>query len=274
MKYTKIRLDFKYAEKGRFYRVVLVKGNPTLDILGEMFVNALGGELEQCFLYHSKDVEYIPQEWLDDWSRGEPIEIHYLSELNNTFEFDYDTGDGWDFICKKYVKPVEIDKDVPILITEGAGMGIWEDNIGSLYAYLNGDISPDFDGEDEEEGIFKPWNHDIDKYSDFDKPLDIEELNEELEFSCDFAYYDDVDFDDEQPYVNLHLKDAIINAVKEQCESLPYVKNKVKQLSLKYGKEKALEMVGGTLITIIYEMETQNHPFDEEKYKKLLNTLN
>ena len=30
MTYTKIRLDFNYEPKGRFYRVVLVKGNPDL----------------------------------------------------------------------------------------------------------------------------------------------------------------------------------------------------------------------------------------------------
>ena len=31
-------------------------------------------------------------------------------------------------------------------------------------------------------GIYKPWNFDIDKYSEFDNPLDIETLNEELDF--------------------------------------------------------------------------------------------
>ena len=51
------------------------------------------------------------------------------------------------------------------LYDAGAGVGIWEDNIGTLYTYLEGDISPDFNGEDEERGIYKPWNLSIDRNS-------------------------------------------------------------------------------------------------------------
>ena len=87
------------------------------------------------------------------------------------------------FDCKKYktivTKEFEDDEDVPTgFVLDAKGMGIWEDNIRSLYAYLEGEIDKDFDEEDEERGIYKPWNFDIKKYSEFDDPVDIEELND------------------------------------------------------------------------------------------------
>lgn len=62
MAYTKIRLDFEYGPKGRFYRVVLVKGNPDLYRLGVYFGSALGATFEHAFMITSKkrDVSYVP----------------------------------------------------------------------------------------------------------------------------------------------------------------------------------------------------------------------
>lgn len=186
--FVKIRLDFKYAEKGRFYRTVLVRKDLDLDLLGQLFVEVLGGTMEHCFLYETKEKQFIPQEWMDEFymsERAEPYEIHTLDDLPDSFEFQYDTGDGWDFKCKKYAKTVIKKTNRYIFLLEGAGMGIWEDHIGSLYAYFFGEIDADFDGEDEERGIYKPWNFEIDKYSEFDNPLDIEELDEYISMFTD-----------------------------------------------------------------------------------------
>lgn len=72
-----------------------------------------------------------------------------------------------------------------IILFEGKGQGIWEDNISSLYALFSGEICPDFDCEDEEKSYFKPWNFVINKYGDFDLPLNLDEINETL--NDDFA---------------------------------------------------------------------------------------
>ena len=116
-------------------------------------------------------------------SRNEPFKDKTIKDLPEKFIFVYDTGDGWDFDCKIYktivTKEFEDDEDVPTgFVLDAKGMGIWEDNIRSLYAYLEGEIDKDFDEEDEERGIYKPWNFDIKKYSEFDNPVDIEELND------------------------------------------------------------------------------------------------
>ena len=184
MLYTKIRLDFKYAEKGRFYRVLLIQGNPDLLKLGIAFGEALLCEFEHCFLItcSSGKKSYVMAPFLEDPFEGQCyIMNHFLNELPDEFDFEYDTGDGWDFHCKRYKKQVEYDSDKELLVIEGAGQGIWEDNIGSLYAYFEGKIGKDCNKEMPSKGIYKPWNLPIDKFSDFDLPLDLDSLNAKID---------------------------------------------------------------------------------------------
>lgn len=188
-KYFKIRADFKYANKGRFYRTFLVREDIGLGELGEFIVDIFGGTMEHFFLYRTKEKSYIPSSWIEQWDefgsiRQEPFKDKTIKDLPEQFMFIYDTGDGWDFDCKIYkrivVKTVDDDEEIPTgFVLEAKGMGIWEDNIGSLYAYLEGEIDKDYNEEDEDRGIYKPWNFEIDKYSEFDDPIDIEELNEQ-----------------------------------------------------------------------------------------------
>ena len=188
-KYFKIRADFKYANKGRFYRTFLVREDIGLGELGEFIVDIFGGTMEHFFLYRTKEKSYIPSSWMEQWDefgsiRQEPFKDKTIKDLPEQFMFIYDTGDGWDFDCKIYkrivVKTVDDDEEIPTgFVLEAKGMGIWEDNIGSLYAYLEGEIDKDYNEEDEDRGMYKPWNFEIDKYSDFDDPINIEELNEQ-----------------------------------------------------------------------------------------------
>lgn len=188
IKYFKIRADFKYAAKGRFYRTFLVREDINLGELGELIVDIFGGTLEHFFLYRLKDKSLLPSSWVDEWNymgnrNNETFKDKTIKDLPKRFVFEYDTGDGWDFDCKIYktivTKEIENDEDIPTgFVLDAKGMGIWEDNIRSLYAYLEGEIDKDFDAEDEERGIYKPWNFDIKKYSEFDDQVDIEELND------------------------------------------------------------------------------------------------
>lgn len=59
-KYYKIRADFKYTTKGRFYRTFLVREDIGLGELGELIVAIFGGTMEHFFMYSLKDKAYIP----------------------------------------------------------------------------------------------------------------------------------------------------------------------------------------------------------------------
>ncbi len=182
MEFKKVRLDFKYAEKGRFYRVLLVPTHTKLNDLGCIFVESLHGAMEHCFLFKTKDTSFEPAAFLETIVLDKSVYMNFytIEDLGEKFVFYYDTGDGWDFDCKVYKKSVFLDTKDTVVLLEGAGQGIWEDNIRTLYAYLGGEIPHDFNGEDEEYGIYKPWNIYVDKYSEFDDPLDIEEENDAL----------------------------------------------------------------------------------------------
>ena len=103
---------------------------------------------------------------------------HTIKELPTNFLFWYDTGDDWTFICKKYQKEVERKSKEDIIVLEGAGNGIWEDNKSTLIAYLEGEIKDDNCNEkNEKKGFYKPWNVHIKKFSDFDQPINIKAIH-------------------------------------------------------------------------------------------------
>ncbi len=188
MTYTKIRLDFEYGPKDRFYRVVLIKGNPDLFELGVYFGMAVGAEFEHCFLITSsnEDACYVMAPFMEDPMVGyKYLRNYHLSDLEDDFRYEYDTGDGWDFVCHRHKEKVELDSNKEILILEGKGQGIWEDNIATLYALFNGKLNPNSSRQNLKKGYYKPWNQKIKKFGDFDLPLDIERLNDDLFYAHD-----------------------------------------------------------------------------------------
>lgn len=180
MEYIKIRADFKYAEKGRLYRTFLVAKDMGLFELGCHIVSALNGTMEHCFLFRHGKTEMVQAPFMEDPFPGIKflwMGQYRVEDLPERFDFEYDTGDGWYFCCKKYKKTVvaSFDSSPRIVILEGAGQGIWEDNIGTLYAYFDGMLDPNAKAEqfeDEENGYYLPWNVSIEKWGDYDAPLD------------------------------------------------------------------------------------------------------
>jgi len=190
MEYKEIKVSFKY-KKSRLYRVLEVKKDITLLELGCVIVKAFGGMFEHFFLFKDNKNNYVPRSFIDDmaFDNDVPLVDYKMSDLPSKFEFDYDTGDGWDFIVE--VKDDIIIKEEPAeeddyelsisYVIKGKGQGIWEDNIGSLYAYFDGEVKDD--EVNEEEGYYFPWNFDIERFSDFDKPIDLESIQEDIEFA-------------------------------------------------------------------------------------------
>ncbi len=180
MEYIKIRADFKYAEKGRLYRVFLVPKGIGLFEMGCHIVSVFQGALEHCFLYTHGRVEFVQAPFLEtDFPGVKSLWMgqYTVEDLPETFEFEYDTGDGWYFKCKKYRKTVQADYDGDprIVVLEGAGQGIWEDNIGTLYSYFEGQLDPNAKAEqyeDDEKAYYLPWNVSVEKWGDYDAPLD------------------------------------------------------------------------------------------------------
>lgn len=75
--------------------------------------------------------------------------------------------------------------------------------------------------------------------------------------------------------VNYRLKATLLEAVDNQMK-LPetaFVKDKYDELSLKYGTQRAKEMIAAVLIGELYDMQTQLRTYDDAKYRKLIGEL-
>jgi len=292
--YIKIKASFRYA-KDRLYRTLLVRPHTNLFELGCILSMSLGAEFEHLFSFSTKTCSFFlaPDDadlfWADNGYA--PMENHTLDDLGENFTFKYDSGDGWDFTCKVY-KRQPIFKDTrKAIILEGKGQGIWEDNIRSLFAYLNGEIDPDSSEEDDELGVYPPWNFEIEKYSDFDKPLDIEALQKKLDdklestisflqmnLSSDGDFCDDDDDDEFAPDDDAEAMadkamDFLSSALEVQLQNVGFVKKAYQRLEKRHGKEMAVALIFEAFAQEITGLIMQKTPYGSECYKKRLENL-
>ena len=304
MRYKKIRLDFKYCERGRFFRTILVEENINLVNLGCAIVAAFNGTFEHFFTFDKGETQYAPRSFGQWGTYGMKFMKDYpLEVLGDSFEFTYDMGDNYEFRAKVYKKVYEIENEdeQEVMLIDGAGQGIWEDNIYSLMEYLDGNISPESSEGDEEEGIFLPWNFDNETFGDFDTAFDLD--FEKEEFYCNYQsglstfidrdeectqYPDDLDdcfgsemdeedlelleeLEESEDFARLH--DMLITAVEEQLAELEYVEETFVRLSNTHSEDEAKEMIASALFIEISKVMMEDRPFDEEAYIKSLNEL-
>ncbi len=208
MKYTRITLDFK-ENPLKFNRTILVKGNPDLNKLATFFSFILGATFEHCHLIKTDNEHYVMACFMEEASfiTQKYLGNYKLSDLPKNFIFEYDTGEGYEFDCE-IIDVIDYDSRYSFILEDAHGQGIWEDNISSLYAYLDGDIDPEDTENDEEKGYYLPWNFDNEKFGDFDNPLDIDEINETL--TKDFSRILSIQKKNEKEYIeetNIKLDD-------------------------------------------------------------------
>lgn len=188
MEYTQISVrSTEYPE--RFNRVIAVKGNPDLYSLGAIIGSSLNVWFEHCYLFTCKKPErrYAFDEWMED-PLGDylPMSKYHLSDLGDTFRYEYDAGEGYEFNCKVYKRKVNRDPDedgdaLMAFVVKGVGQGIFENDHYTLGRYLTGEIDPESSEESEDPWQYLPMNMAFDKYGDFDLPLDYAE----------YEYYDE-----------------------------------------------------------------------------------
>lgn len=300
MIYRKLKVSLKEA-KERFYRVLLVKEDVDLETLGVILVTALGGEFEHMFLFHEGKKMYVDESWLE-MDNEEPMISKKLCDIKDNFIFEYDTGEGWDFDCKLYKKKEEIEsKDLAILL-DGEGQGIWEDNKHTLLRYLWGELDPDTSEEDEYNGVYFPWNYEIEKLSDFDEDFDIElakgTLSEAVEFNLktyrrqkeahlhgrnpfdiDVPFYGDDeddyddDFDDEK---DPGLYDFLHHLVNYQLDHDEYIKDMFDKIAAKYDEDEALFTLmmstADEIARLVIQKEFSKSVAFREKLEEVLNS--
>ena len=290
MLYTKLRIDFKNGPKDRFYRVILVKGNPNLFKLGIAIGTILGAFFEHCFLItvRKDSICYVMSPFMEEPLNGyKYLGNHKFKELPNEFAFEYDTGEGYNFICRKEKELVEFNSNKEYIILEGRGQGIWEDNIDTLYKLFNNEIDPDLNENDDVKGIYKPWNFFINKFSDFDLPLNIKGENKAFDKVFDLNYRELKKADKEYAEVNnidlldydesrdiaFYLLNIWIDEIEEQIKENKDVKSVFEAISKKKDEFIAKELMAVQFSKYCFEIRKKKISFDEKEYLKRLENL-
>lgn len=295
MNYKTIKMEFHY-KKDRFNRTILVREDINLVELGCAMCTAVKAEFEHNFLFIKNKKQYVPDCFLDGWDddliEQVPMKKYCLKDLGDKFQFWYDTGDDWLFDCKVYKKDTKVVGAQLAYLIDGKGQGVWEDNVCSLYAYFNGEVNPDSNEEDEERGIYLPWNFEIEKYSDFDTAFNLVDekeifdgiLDSNIEIyleNCHLCGYElevearteevlDGMYEDEHEdgVVNMRLNSMILKVVDEQIKTIDYIGAKYEELLKKYDEKAARDLIAQVLVEEIYDSLKTNKPSDESKYKK------
>lgn len=211
MNYKKLKVTDKYFPK-RFYRVIAIREDISLIKLGHIIGESINCWFEHGFLFKSEVGTFVPTVWLEDDSPFDyylPLNKYNLSTLGDSFTFEYDTGEGYEFDCKlmktEYKYGDEYENPLAFVI-EGKGQGIFENDHGTLNRYLEGEIDPNSSEEDEKDYMFLPMNMSFETYGDFDKPLELDMM----------VYYDDDLEHTEKEYINgerEYLGDELYDAI-------------------------------------------------------------
>ena len=209
MRYKKMKIT-SVTGGDRLFRTVWVPEDIGLVDLGAAICTLFRAEMEHPFVFTKGRNQYVPSSFMD-FGDDEWMGDYDMADLEPSFRFTYDTGDSWTFECRVYKKTKEISSEQVIFIEDGAGLGIWEDNIQTYWAWLDGELSPDMCEDDEVNGNYMPWNLDIETLADTDAPLDLiaeeKRVNEEIltqvehYLSLENDYADD-DWDEDDEYWN------------------------------------------------------------------------
>ena len=181
MIYKRVKATFAYA-KDSLWRSLYVRGDITLEEFGCALLVSLRAAFEHTFQFDNKDKWFVPESFGDFSSSWTPMRGHTLDELGDEFDFEYDTGDGWDFHCKVYKRTKEIDSDRKAIFEDGAGLGIWEDGISSFYMAVTGQVRPNRTKDKEEigsvgnTGLNSNYVHDYIAYLAENQGADVKEV--------------------------------------------------------------------------------------------------
>lgn len=175
MEYVKIRVSSLDCPK-RFYRVMYVRIDLSLQELGNAILSSLRCEFEHMFYFKDRDREYVDGDFIGDYSLNN-CEVDYneytlddINYYNNyTFKLIYDSGDDWQFKIKVFDEIIMLDETCLAITIQAKGDRLWEDHRYDFLRYING-----------EKVEYRPWNIPEGKdVTSFDDKIDLDALNKE-----------------------------------------------------------------------------------------------
>ena len=164
MIYRKIRASWK-DDREMLYRVFLIDESMSVLEFTVVLQKLFHMEFSHLFQIMFSKRYYQPAKF-NEYDTGN-IDSLAWDDLPRKFVFEYDFGESWEFEIFVFKKPVEINDSRRVILLEGSGAGIWEDERSAMTLYKNeGELPPYEQYED-----FMPWN--LEYLKDLDSTLDF-----------------------------------------------------------------------------------------------------
>ena len=178
MEYTKIRISSKDAPD-RLYRIFLIRDDLPLTIFAEVIMSSFLMSGEHIYEFRNKNRRFVLT--CEDCDKEcVPMPDYRISDLSEQSVFIYDLGEWWEFEVRKYKRKETSPLDQPVILQEGKGAGIFEDDRKVYLSYIAGNVDPKSRNTDPSRGAVLPWNLELLKFGEFEWPLDLEIYQEEI----------------------------------------------------------------------------------------------
>ncbi|MBR3349688.1 MAG: hypothetical protein IKG55_06395 [Solobacterium sp.] len=197
MLYRKIRVSH-LDDKTKLYRIFYVPEDIRLSDLASVIRETFRMEEGHLYEFRKGKISYVmkkddPYGNYDDYGDYD-MSRHTIHDPGDQYHFIYDYGDHWEFEVRIYKLTKEIDSNFPVIVLEGKGRGIWEDNRWGYMQLLNGEMPGNLSEDDEENEFYLPWNLGLEHAEDTFEEIDAEE---ETEYLSQFVSFDENSEDDE-----------------------------------------------------------------------------
>ena len=184
MLYRKIRLEWERAPE-RLYREFYVGDGMPLSLLANIIMELFRMKGGSIYEFETREAIFAQKVSSAAYNFTEgiilPLSMCILDDLTKKFTFVYDFWEGWMFMGTIIGRKTRLDDERPVILLDGKGAGITENNIYNLLEYVNGRISPDLTREDDLDGMAMTKNLGLNRMGDFDAPLDLEAEQERLD---------------------------------------------------------------------------------------------
>lgn len=197
MQYRKYRISWN-IHPDRLYRTCYIRTDLTLDIVSEIIQDMFCAAHRHDSSFLTDSTRYAAPKELNERNKGYPIPFlgvsntdlenawpnvvlmnrFRLSDLGSRFTFVYDYRECWIFRCEASDEAIEHNSQDGVIMTDGKGYGLFEDDIMTLWEYADGEVDPEMDSNDNDNEHYMPWNLALEKIGDFDRPLNLKEENE------------------------------------------------------------------------------------------------
>ena len=179
MLFRKVRVSH-FDDKNRLYRVMYVPEDIILDEFARYIMRTFHAVEGHLYEFSRGKHIFGKSEYSGDFPEWSDICESRLLDPGNTYKFVYDFGDWWEFEVRIYKKTEEIETGNRVIVLEGKGAGIWEDNRTGYLALISGDFPEDQSEDDEENEYYMPWNLDLEKAGETFNDIDPEDETDYL----------------------------------------------------------------------------------------------